>query len=232
MSAGSMIAESRDTVVPQQAETDQDSERISLWLAVGILAALTAIFLIGGLIFKRLYFSTPVPRSAIERELGLYRSQLEKNPRDALARVSLAGAYYRLNQTDAAISELKKAQKIEPKLWDAPFQLGLIYLDRNKVDIATKYFEKAKKASPQNELSYYQLGMIYLDAKKNDLSIKNLEEAVKLKPIVADAHYSLGLAYERTDKMDKAALHFREALKYVPDMASAKKALAEISKDK
>lgn len=229
------MTDSKDSFfVPSQptapaAEADGAKDEISIWLAMGILAVLMGVFIIGGLIIKNAYFSTPTPRSALERDLIRFRSQVAKEPNNAGARVNLGETYYRLGRTKQALTELKIARKLDPKLWDAPFELGMIYLNDNNTAAAIKYFLQAKKADPRNELSYYQLGIIYLEQKEYDQAIANLERTVELKPILADGHYRLGLAYEGRKNNEEALTQYREALKYVPDLTVAQDGIKRLA---
>ena len=229
-SNNSFSAASRPT--DPTGEAAAAKEEISLWLAIGILASLIGVFIVGGLIIKSTYFSTPTPRSELERDLIRFRAQVAQEPNSAFARVNLGRTYYRLGQTNRALTELKIARKLDPKLWDAPFELGVIYLNNKNTAGATKFFLQAKRADPRNELSYYQLGIIYLAQKKYDLAIANLERTVELKPILADAHYNLGKAYEGRKSNDEALTHYREALKYVPDMTAAQEGIKRLSPEK
>lgn len=203
---------------------------VSPWLATGMIVVLVASFIVGALIVKRVYFDIPTPRTALERELVTYKTQLARDPNDVAARVSLAQTYYRMGEILSAHSQLDIAEKIDPNLWELHFTRGLIYLDQKEINEAIIAFEYGKKINPQNHLTYFYLGEIFLKQSKFQSSVENLEEAVKLDGKMADAHYDLALAYEGLGREKKALTHYREVLKYVPSMKQAKKAIERLSR--
>lgn len=187
-----------------------------------------ALFVLGGLIVKRIYLQTPLVRSALERELVTYEARLEKRPNDLDARVAIAQVYARMGNKKAAIAELNKVLDIKQDYWDALFQLGLVYLNDNDKAKAISQFKKAAKAKPNDELAYYQLGTIaYKDRKYRDAAAY-MEKTVAISPILADGHYYLANSYEHLGDKAAAKRHYEEALKYIPDYAQAKDGLARV----
>ena len=224
-----MPSEQDETTAVSKRAAPVDT-KINVWLAGGILIVLAGVFILVGLIIKRVYYDMPTPRTALERELLEYEDDVARHPDDAGARVRVAQIYYRVGSVDKALTQLKIAKEIDPNLWDVHFAYGTIYLDQNKTKLAIKHLGKARKADPQNELTYYQLGKVYLRQKNYDLSIKNLSAVVKIRPELADAHYDLGSAYEAINKKGEAAREYRQALEYIPEMKKARAALARLAK--
>ncbi len=211
-------------------ENQSAGERVHPWLAAGILITLAGIFVLGGVVAKRVYLDMPTPRTALERELVTHKTRLSRDPDDTGARVKLAQVYFRMGKIAAAQSQLEIVEQVDPGLWDVHFVRGMIALDQDQTGEAIKAFERAKKADPRNELAYYHVGVIYLEREQYELSVENLERAVKLNCCgLADAHYSLGLAYERLGKDGKAVEHYEHALEYVPSLREARTALKRLS---
>lgn len=81
-----------------------------------------------------------------EYEVEDYRKRVELRPGDAALRLALAKRLMRIDDVDAAVSELQRCQN-EPRLrQDALFLLGQCFQNKGILDLAQKEFEKALDA--------------------------------------------------------------------------------------
>ncbi len=98
--------------------------------------------------------------------------------------------YYKKNEIESAIENLKKSIKIKEN-YDSLFALASIYLSKKDYENAIKYFEKALKLKPENE---------------------ELKE--KIKKIYTRKFLSEGKKFFEKKDYNKAILSFQKALKY------------------
>lgn len=204
------------------------AEKISLWLAGSIIFFLIIVFAVSGLIVQRVYFEQPVARTAVERDLLRHKDAISKNPRDAEARIGLAGVYLEIEQPRKAVSELEKAIALKPRSWNAHFQMGIALEALDRQGDAITHLWQAAAIDPTNELAYYQLGKLYHSQKVYGQAIQAFKSTLRINPTLSDAHYYLGVCYERTNKFELARNEYREALRYVERYPEAEKALERL----
>lgn len=78
-----------------------------------------------------------------EKYKRLLIRQLEKNPKDARLRYSLAIHYLHTGFTEMAVSEYERAVKDDPNYYMPYNDLGIIYARSGRIDVAMQYFRKA-----------------------------------------------------------------------------------------
>ena len=116
---------------------------------------------------------------------------------------SLAGG-----QTEAAITELKRALKLSPRYLRALNDLGVLYLQLNRLPEAADLFAHAVKLDERFPLARLNLGVVLHRQGKN-------KEAVQ----------TLAPLYEKDRAMKGVALSYADALLGVADLAKAEQVL-------
>ena len=120
------------------------------------------------------------------------------------------GAFLKVQDSDRAVAEIKKAVELAPDHVPALVGLTVIYLRREEIDSALEYGERATKASPGDFSTHIALGRVLL-AKENPAgAAAELEVAVKLAPASPEARFSLASAYSRLGRKEDAARELAE----------------------
>ncbi|MDO8885931.1 tetratricopeptide repeat protein [Candidatus Oleimmundimicrobium sp.] len=209
-----------------EEKQNNDSSKWLFWSII-VLTALTLVF--ACFVVKLAFFKKEVPRTYVERNLLMYKSQIENDPTDAVAYVNLGQTYFEIDQEDKAIKEFEKAISLDSKYAEPHYFLAVIYERKGETSKSIKELKKTVELSPSHDFAYFLLGKIYLEQNNPKEAINVLEKCVELNPVSANAHYSLGLAYEKVGKKDLAIREYEEALKYVPDYDDAKKAIERLT---
>ncbi|HDP69627.1 MAG TPA: tetratricopeptide repeat protein [Actinobacteria bacterium] len=209
-----------------EKQDNEDSVNWLLWCVVGLVVL---ILVFAGMVVKSAFFSKEVPRTAAERDIFLYEGQVERNPKDPLARVNLGMTYFQIGQEGKAIKEFEKAVSLDSNYAEPHYHLAVIYERKGEIDNALRELKKTVELDSKHDFACYLLGKIYLEQDKYEEAIKVLEKCVELKPVSADAHYALGSAYEKNGQKDLAINEYKETLKYIPNHEEAKKALKRLT---
>jgi len=142
-----------------------------------------------------------------------------EDKKKATAAVNLGEAYLGAGNYTAALSELLKAEKLNPNNPLLHNDLGLVYLAKEKPDLAVTHFKKAVQLKPDYSLAKNNLGSAYLVRKEWDKAIVVLED-VTGDMLYATPHYplaNLGWAYYNKGEYGKARKYLKEALELQPD---------------
>lgn len=87
-----------------------------------------------------------------DKAIMWYRKYLEKNPRDANARVDMGICYFDTSNLEEARKEMNLALKYDPKHVAAHFNLGIVSLKGGKVKEANDWFKKTIALSPTSDM--------------------------------------------------------------------------------
>jgi tetratricopeptide (TPR) repeat protein len=137
-------------------------------------------------------------------------------------------------QYDEAITEFKKAIKINPNYADAHNYLGLAYSKKGMLDKAISEYKKAIKIKPDYALAHLNLGVVYDNKGMVDEAISEYKIAISINPDFAEykiaisinpdfafAPYALGLAFGKKDMIDEKISEYKKAIKINPNDALA-----------
>jgi type IV pilus assembly protein PilF len=136
---------------------------------------------------------------------------------------NLAEAYLGEGNTSLAMSELLKAQKLNPDDAIVYNDFGLIYMDKEDYELAAQSFEKAIALKPDYALAKNNLGSVYLTLKQWDRAIPILKE-VTGDILYATPQYpltNLGWAYYNKGDYKAAETYLHKALELAPDFTIA-----------
>lgn len=134
--------------------------------------------------------------------------------KDALAAYEAGMKALAGGQTEAAITELKRALKLSPHYLRALNDLGVLYLQLNRLPEAAELFAHAVKLDETFHLARLNLGVVLHRQGKN-------KEAVQ----------ALAPLYEKDRSLKGVALTYADALLGVPELAKAEQVLREALKD-
>ncbi len=88
----------------------------------------------------------------------VYRSLIERNPRDADGHVGLGRALQGLARLDVAEQSFRRAVAEEPAYWRAFAALGTYLYDRGRIDEAIEAYRKVTELTPASAVAYNNLG--------------------------------------------------------------------------
>jgi len=88
-------------------------------------------------------------------------AELSNNPDHAQALTYLADCHIQLNNPEPAMTLLKKAVKLDPKIELAHVDLGVLYANAGKNDDALLELKTAEKLDPDDQNVHWRLGRFY-----------------------------------------------------------------------
>ena len=142
------------------------------------------------------------------------------DPKDKIDLFNLIGAAREdslQNNTDLAISKFHKALQADPKIVDAHFMLGNIYLKQDRFDEALVEFKKTLELKPDYDSAIMNLANTYSKQGKLDEAIAGLEYFLKKNPEKTSVIVRVGELHLAKGEHDIAMDYFQRALKVDPD---------------
>lgn len=138
----------------------------------------------------------------------------------------------RLWSSDPAQAQklLEKAVALDPKDFDASFQLGRLLASRMDYGAAIRQYERVLRIDDQNPEVLFNLGYIHLTQGNYEAAVQYLEACSALKPSFQDEVLTnLGISYLKQNQPDRAEVLFRQALSINPANQVAKGYLVTVS---
>ncbi|MFT5326219.1 MAG: serine/threonine protein kinase/Flp pilus assembly protein TadD, partial [Planctomycetaceae bacterium] len=93
--------------------------------------------------------------------VAAYTVCISLRPEEAICYVSRGTAYGDINQTDDALSDLEKAQELDPDFWAVFLNRGAVHLARKDFAAAEADFKKVIELRPQQAGPHHNLSMVY-----------------------------------------------------------------------
>ena len=151
----------------------------------------------------------------------------------SLVHLQLSGAYLRKGDVNSALTELLKAETLNPSDPDVHNALGLVYSVKEEYSKAIFHFDKALKLKQEYPEVHNNLGTMYLKQKKWDLAIKHFEKALSCSSYGTPqfAYLNLGLAHYHKGMPEKSIHSLTEAIKISSGYAQAYNALGLVYAD-
>ena len=166
-----------------------------------------------------------------------FEAAMAKAPDLPEIRVNLALAYFRMQRTADAVTQLEKAASLAPNNQAVQFQLGGAYVEMQSLDKAMAAFEKglAIKADASDPLVWeaiVTLGAVYFAKGDADKAIAQYEKALAVKPGAPAPTLGLGKVYFSKNDVAKALQLFEQvaAQKGTPEAAEAEVFIKELKK--
>jgi tetratricopeptide (TPR) repeat protein len=85
-----------------------------------------------------------------DKAITYYKRYLEKNVKDANARVDLGICYFENGDSEEALKQMQTALKYDPKHLQAHFNLGIVNLKARRIQEANDWFKKTIALAPPN----------------------------------------------------------------------------------
>ena len=122
---------------------------------------------------------------------------------------------------ESAVKCYTEALKLNPQMFVAYHNRGIVYSDKGEYDAALQDFSTAIENNPDYTKAYYNRGVAYQRKGEYDAALQDFSRAIKLDLDYADAYYCRGLIYIIKNEYDAALQDFSTAIKSKPDYAEA-----------
>lgn len=132
---------------------------------------------------------------------------------------------------ERALERLKDAVELDPQLWEAWYDAGVLELGRHHTDEAIAGLEKARSILPTHAPTIAALAQAYVQAARPGDAVKTLRAFVDKQPNGREANalrVQLANAERRANKLDDATETLRTVLRAEPRSAPALSALGMV----
>jgi tetratricopeptide (TPR) repeat protein len=129
---------------------------------------------------------------------------------EATVHIDRAVIAYEEKKSEAALSELQEALKLEPENIEALYYQGIVYISLNRLPEAQAALEKARGLRPTNNDIAFQLGVLYFNRENYDRAEAPLRQVYQSDPKRENLGYYLGFI-EYRKKNYRESLRFFEA---------------------
>ncbi len=164
----------------------------------------------------------------IDKSIECFKKALELKE-DALTYSYLGIAYMKKNNFQEAESYFLKAEKINPTLKEALFNLGLLYFNNSEFDKAREQYELALREYPDDIAALSMLGIIEEKAGNFDKAVECYQKALSVDKTIPVIHLNLANINFELKKWDTAVSHYRAFIKYSKDTTMNKEVEQKIS---
>jgi protein O-GlcNAc transferase len=158
--------------------------------------------------------------------LTFLKPLLRSHPDYAPGWFDLAYADTGLHQNDEAVQAYQKAIQLQPTMFDARLNLGILLLEMKQPAGALAQFAEAAKLKPEDARPHFYSGVADEMTSQYAPARQELETAVRLQPGVARNFYELGRVAMAQKDYAGARGAFEKAVALDPGMSEAKLGLA------
>lgn len=118
-----------------------------------------------------------------ERRVAQLKSEAERDPRNAAARVQLGNLYFDGERFEEAVAWYTAALAIDPKDVNASTDLGIAYYYTNQPDRALQQFEQSLKIDPAHSKTLLNVGVVRAWGKQDlEGAAKAWERVIQVAP--------------------------------------------------
>jgi len=160
-----------------------------------------------------------------------YRLALQETPDDEAALFGLAMTQSQAGQNPEAIQSYLSVLRVNPKLWEAEVNLGILLLNQQNASQALTHFQNAQNLNPKNFRIHYYAGKTQellgdlAQTESNYLRALDLAQEDSEK---FEIHASLGSLYLRKKSWSEAEKHLLAARQYQGQTAIVDLDLAQL----
>jgi serine/threonine-protein kinase len=144
-------------------------------------------------------------------ERGLRRA-IALNPSDSFAHRVLSDYLTVFDRMEEALGEARVAEQLDPFAWQAPHQIGIVFLYARRYDEAIAELRRALELNPKESSSHWNLGVSYAGQGRLDEAVAAHDRALELSGRSAAYVGSLGRIHAQAGRR-KQALALLEELK-------------------
>jgi len=155
-----------------------------------------------------------------DKSIHFAKNALSLNKEFGEAYLSLGLALQFSSKLDIALINLKKALKFLRKdndLFEAYFNIAVIYLQRDDFNNTLQYINKALEIFPDNSLIINLNGLFYFKKQEYKKAKDLIEKAINKNPKNPSFYYNLGNIYFIQGDFDNAVIQFEKAVNIDPE---------------
>ena len=164
--------------------------------------------------------------------LTAYKKALDYCHRAALAQsvvnLHLGRLHTRQGGHEIATRHLQQALQLNPKLYQAQVQLGIMSQAAGDEAQAMKYYRRALAECSSDPEAHFRLGTLYARKHACAQAMRHFQAVLESRPCSADAHYNLAVILGRQREMAGAEQHYRATLELNPGFWQAALNLANL----
>ncbi len=162
-----------------------------------------------------------------------FAKAIAADPKDYTAHFHLALAESMLHKDADAAAEYRKVLDLQPDLYEAQLNLGILLLRQKQADAALPYLQHAVEKKPKEFRPRFYLAEALLAAGDNAKAEEEYKAAGEINPNSAGVELGLAHAVARQNRLPDASPHFRKAAELDPSYKDALLELASLyEKDK
>jgi len=139
-----------------------------------------------------------------EEEVGQLRAVISNDPKNVVARESLARVYFERGQMKEAEGELKQVLEMAPTLAEPNYLMARIVLGQNKEEEAASYLRAALRSNPSHVGSNVLWGRYLVSKGQREQAMRPLELALGVNPNLAEAKLLLANLYAQSGRFSDA----------------------------
>ncbi len=163
-----------------------------------------------------------------ERSRQTFARMFNLGPDGAAAYLVNAQMMARQQFEELAEKELEKALALDPRLPQANFLLGEMYIFHARVEEGIALLQKEIALNPAFGMAYYRLGEAYTRQLKWNEAIAPLQKSIWLNPYFSGPYIVLGKVYLKKNDRANAENMLRHAVQMDPGNFSAHHLLAQV----
>ncbi len=126
----------------------------------------------------------------------------------------------------------RKVVSMEPRNFEAQYNLAFAYLQSERYDKAVAEFNKALSLEPKNADCWANIGFAYERLGKTQKAADAISRSVELNPNNVEARMNLAAMYENANAFDKAIAHYEAVIKIDGSRSDAYNGVARCLSDK
>jgi tetratricopeptide (TPR) repeat protein len=159
-----------------------------------------------------------------EEAVNAERAALKLNPKNNNAHYHLGRFLLRIGQRkdlNEAIAELRKTLELDPRQYEARFELIAGYRELGNLAEAAAQLDVLQDSRPTDPRVFYVTALLDTDRKDLNAAVKNFNEAIKRDPTLYAAWQDLGILYVKANRWTDAANAFAELARRQPSAVDA-----------
>ena len=166
--------------------------------------------------------NAPLASFALERAI-------QKDPNDALARLSLGMALRALGEMDRALAQFEQTIQLAPSQLEAYREAANIYFERRQGEPALARLEESLRRNPAQPQALVSLAAVYCQLmNQTERGVEALGRAIELDPDDPMIRLALGQVFMRQNDLDAARAQLQHALSVAPDHVPALLTMARL----
>jgi tetratricopeptide (TPR) repeat protein len=115
-----------------------------------------------------------------------FQAELANDPDHVQSMLYLADANIQMNQPDVALQLLEKVARLDPSMWLAHLDMGVLYSDSGRNEEAMRELTLAAKLKPDEVNVHWRLGRLYRTLGKKDEAKAEFDKASSLNRATND----------------------------------------------